>query len=93
MGEQRKGRSTLSGLWKLVLAAVGVAAVVQELRKPSDERTWHGHVGVFPYDFRVPTLERVKNTYWNPNGPLVSSRVWGVGWALNLGAVKKLIRG
>jgi hypothetical protein len=30
-----------------------------------------------PYDFRIPTLGRVRNTYWNPNGPVFSGE--GVG--------------
>ncbi len=43
------------------------AAVYQELRKPPEQRTWHGKVaGVVPYDFRMPTFERLRETYWNP---------------------------
>jgi hypothetical protein len=38
----------------------------------------------------MPTWERVKNTYWNPDGPLLSDRVFGVGWAPNFGAVTRL---
>jgi hypothetical protein len=40
-----------------VIAAIGIgllgAAVVQQLRLPRSERTWHGTVaGVVPYDLR-----------------------------------------
>lgn len=62
------------------------AAIYQELRKPPAMRTWHGTVaGVVPYDFRVPTWERVRDAYWNPDSDVVfSERVWGVGWAVNI---------
>jgi hypothetical protein len=89
--DRRKGRRGLKDLWKLFLAVVGVIAVVQELRKPPDQRTWHGTVGnLVPYDFRKPTFDRFRETYWNPDGPIVSSKLWGVGWAVNVGAVKSL---
>ncbi len=91
--EQRKGPN-LKDLWKLVLAGLGVAAVIQELRKPADERTWHGKVaGFVPYDFRKPSFERIREAYWNPDGPIVSSRAFGVGWVMNFGAVTKLVSG
>jgi hypothetical protein len=92
--EQKKWSPTPKDLWRLVLLVIGVVAVVQELRKPRENRTWHGTVaGFVPYDFRKPTKERFRETYWNPNGPLLSSKVWGVGWAPNVGAVKRLLGG
>src|SRR5436853_2352853 len=88
---------TLRGLRRLVrLAVVGlfVAAVATELKKPEAERTWHGRVGgVVPYDFRPPTMERIRSAYWNPNSDqLFSDRVFGVGWAVNLYRAKELLR-
>lgn len=75
-------------IWRLILAIIGVIAVVQELRKPPDERTWHGKVGdLVPYEFRMPTIDRLKTTYWNPEGPVLSSKAFGVGWAPNFGAL------
>jgi hypothetical protein len=63
-----------------------IAAIYQELRKPPAERTWHGKVGgVIPYDFRFPTVERVKAAYWDPSSDRVfTERVVGVGWAVNI---------
>lgn len=91
---EKKKRSTVKDLWRLVLLVIGVIAVVQEMRKPAEERTWQGRVGdLVPYDFRKPTLERFRETYWNPDGPILPGKAWGVGWALNIGAVKKLITG
>lgn len=62
------------------------AAIYQELRKPPEERTWNGKVaGVVPYDFRVPTLERLREAYWAPESDQVfSEKVFGVGWAMNI---------
>jgi hypothetical protein len=79
---------------KLVGTALVVAAVAQELRKPSSERTWHGRLaGFIPYDFRPPTLERFKDAWWNPEDPRIfTDRAFGVGWAVNLGRVAKLTR-
>ncbi len=73
--------------------ALVVAAVVTELRKPEEERTWNGTLGgVVPYDFRPPTWDRIRNAYWNPNSDeLFSDRVFGVGWAVNLHRAKELL--
>jgi len=62
------------------------AAIYQELRKPPEARTWNGKVaGVVPYDFRVPTLDRLREAYWAPDSDQVfSEKVFGVGWAVNL---------
>jgi hypothetical protein len=62
------------------------AAIYQELRKPPEARTWNGKVaGVVPYDFRLPTLDRLQDAYWNPeNEQVFSDRVFGVGWAVNI---------
>ncbi|MBI2324554.1 MAG: hypothetical protein HYY42_06200 [Chloroflexi bacterium] len=70
-----------------------IAAVYQELKKPPAERTWHGKVGgLIPYDFRIPTVERVRSAYWDPTSNTVfTDRVVGVGWAVNIPAlIRKL---
>lgn len=90
--DKQDKRSGVANVWRLLLAIVGIIALVQELRKPAEERTWHGKVADFvPYDFRMPNVDRMRETYWNPEGPLLSSKVWGVGWSPNFGALKKLI--
>jgi hypothetical protein len=75
-------------MWIIRTAAIGsvVGAIWVELQKPPDERTWHGKLlGVVPYDFRLPTLERVQQAYWNPRSPKVfTDRPIGVGWAVNI---------
>ena len=79
-----KAAVVLSGV-----ALVG-AAVATELRKPSSERTWEGRVaGVVPYDFRPPTVDRVRQRLWDADEPLFTPHVFGVGWTLNLGRLAR----
>lgn len=78
---------------KLLAAVLAIAAVIKELRQPKEARTWHGSVGGFvPYDFRMPTIEKAKTALWNPDGPIVVNRVFGVGWTLNFGAIVATVR-
>lgn len=79
MGDLMKAFRTLA--WLAL-----VAAIYQELKKPSAERTWHGKVaGAIPYDFRVPTMDRIRSAYWDPESDRVfSDKVIGVGWAVNV---------
>jgi hypothetical protein len=80
-------------LIRATVVVLVVAAVVTELRKPEEDRTWHGRVGgMVPYDFRPPTWERIQRAYWNPHSDeLFNDRVFGVGWAINLHRAKKLL--
>ena len=68
---------------------ITIAAVCQELEKPKEEREWHGTLaGLIPYDFRLPTIERLKEAYWNPyNSSIFTREAFGIGWAINLYAL------
>jgi hypothetical protein len=73
--------------------ALGALAIAQEARKPADEREWHGQVaGFVPYDFRFPSIDRIRERLWDPDGALVSPQVFGVGWTVNLGRLSKLLK-
>ena len=79
----------MKDLYRLARTAVWLAffgAIYQELKKPDAERTWHGKVaGIVPYDFRLPTIERLRAAYWDPGSDQIfSDRVFGVGWAVNI---------
>lgn len=92
--DDKKRRLTLRNLWRLGLLVIGVIAIAQELQKPPKKRTWHGKVGdLVPYDFRVPTAERLRAAYWNTDGPFLPGKAFGVGWAVNFGALRRLIAG
>src|SRR3979409_531313 len=87
---------TLRGVRRLVrftAAALVVGAVATELAKPAEGRIWHGRVlGVGPYDFRVPSWDKIRDAYWNPSADsLFSDRVFGFGWAGNLYRAKQLL--
>jgi hypothetical protein len=46
-----------------------------------------------PYDFRIPTVARVKERMWDPESShIVNPRVFGVGWTVNLGKVVAVAR-
>jgi hypothetical protein len=77
---------------KLVAIGLIVAAVIEQLRRDPADRTWEGTVaGIVPYDFRMPTLERARSRWWNPEDErLFVPQVFGVGWTLNLARLAKL---
>ena len=80
--KERGSGSFLRWVWM----ALAAAAIYKEMKLPPEERTWHGEVaGFVPYDFRVPTMDRMRDRLWNPEGPLVGPHVFGVGWAVNFG--------
>ncbi|MBT0995546.1 hypothetical protein KIN34_14775 [Cellulomonas sp. DKR-3] len=93
MGSKDSKRSR-PGVFRILVLALAAAAVVKELRLPADERTWNGKVaGFVPYDFRMPTAERIKQRLWDTDGDhLLSPHVFGVGWTVNLGRVYALVR-
>jgi hypothetical protein len=79
----------LGTLLRIATAAMFAWAVATELRKPRDERTWQGRLaGVVPYDFRPPTLAKIRQRWWNPEDERVfTEHVFGVGWSVNLARV------
>jgi hypothetical protein len=90
-GTQGKG---FANVVRLVKFGLVVAAVAKELSTPEDERTWNGVVaGFVPYDFRMPTVARIRERVWDPQAEhLISPHVFGVGWTLNVGRVVELVR-
>jgi len=77
---------SLMWLLRMAVVAAVAGAIYTELRKPPEERTWNGTLlGFVPYDFRLPTLERLRSAYWNPGSPKIfTARPLGVGWAVNI---------
>ena len=63
-----------------------LAATVGESFEP--DAPSHGRFGGVPIDLSAPTAERVAHTWWNPRDERIFvPRVFGIGWALNVGAV------
>src|SRR3954469_13740335 len=75
----RKPNSPLRRLTRLITIAMVISALVQELSKPAAERTWQGKVWRFvPYDFRMPTWARLRQSIWAPEDPhLFPDRAFG----------------
>ena len=79
---------------KLVAFGLVFAALIDQLRRDPEERTWEGSVaGIVPYDFRRPTLERARSRWWNAHDDrLFVPPVFGVGWTINLARLARLAR-
>lgn len=91
--DTKRQQPNVKDLLKFLAMALAVAALIKEWRLPKEDRTWHGTVaGFVPYDFRKPTIDRVKSTFWDPEGAIVASRPFGVGWTINFGAVVSKLR-
>ena len=75
----------------MLLAA---AAVLEQLRRPADDRTWEGRIVGVPYDFRMPSIQRMMERWWNPDDErLFVPQVFGVGWTVNFYQARKLVMG
>ena len=71
-------------LGSTLIAILLSAAIRDQLRRPPEERTWHGTVFGIPYDFRFPTLDRLRDSFWNKNTPqLLLPQAFGIGWTIN----------
>ncbi|HUV76112.1 MAG TPA: hypothetical protein VMW00_05655 [Dehalococcoidales bacterium] len=76
-------------LIQVATISLTLAAVCQEMEKPKKERKWNGTIASFvPYDFRMPTGEKLRDVYWNPyESRIFGPEVFGVGWAINFYAL------
>src|SRR5437016_7174413 len=72
-----------------VMMVMGIAALMglairEQLQMPPEERTWHGTLYGIPYDFRWPTIERLRETFWNKDtARVLVPQVFGMGWSIN----------
>ena len=97
MGREKRPKKKLTRMQRLVrLVSISLlaTAVVRELRRPAQEREWHGTVaGIVPYELRVPTLRRARERWWSPDDArLLQPTVFGVGWTVNVGRLLRLLR-
>lgn len=80
-------------LLQVAAITVTLAALCQELEKPKEERKWQGKAGFIPYDFRLPTVERIMEACWNPyESRIFTERALGIGWAINFYALLENLR-
>ncbi|HEY8455716.1 MAG TPA: DUF5808 domain-containing protein [Actinopolymorphaceae bacterium] len=90
----RRKKRRFGRLDALLVGGVGAlvaASVIKELRQPPSERSWRGRVAGVPYDYRPPTLDRLRSTWWAPEDErLLQPTAYGLGWDVNVGRVVKL---
>ena len=83
MARKAKNRCIRTVIGFGVIGLVG-AAIVDQLRRPTDERIWQGTIVGIPYDFRRPTLEKFRNTFWNKDtARIFVPHAFGIGWSIN----------
>jgi len=73
-------------MWSTLLVFLVALALRDQLRLPAEERAWHGRIaGRIPYDFRLPTAERLRATCWNKQtAEFLVPQAFGIGWTINL---------
>jgi len=77
----------------LATIVLSAGAVMDQLKRPKEERTWQGSLGKIPYDFRTPSPKRIKRSLWAPDDPRVFvPRAFGVGWSLNFASLKNQLK-
>ena len=75
--------------WKTVTTALTVAAAVYAVRS----RQPYGRFFGIPYDFRMPTLSKIKERLWNPEDERIfTPNVFGAGWSVNAYQLVKRFR-
>ena len=76
-----------------VVAGFGLIVLFRMLDRRGIVRPHGSALGV-PYDFRLPTVERLKQTYWNPEDRrVVVPKAFGVGFDVNFGALVRRVIG
>lgn len=85
MAKRKKKQLTPRGAIAIIATAALVGLALREqLRLPPGERTWHGTLFNIPYDFRRPTIERLRETFWNKNtSRVLVPQAFGMGWTIN----------
>lgn len=73
-----------------VAALLTVVAILDQVGRRPEDRDWHGRVLGVPYDFRLPTAERIRTRLWNPDDErIIIPAVIGIGWTVNLYQLKR----
>jgi uncharacterized membrane protein len=85
MAKHKKKDPTLGN----VLMIIGITALIglairEQLQMPKDQRTWHGTLFTIPYDFRWPTMKRLREAFWNKDtARVLVPHAFGMGWTIN----------
>lgn len=83
--KRNKAASPINFILGILTLIYVVTAITQQLQRPQEQRTWYGQIAGIPYDFRIPTVERIRATLWNKDtSRIFLPRVFGIGWDINL---------
>ena len=75
--------------WRTVTTVFTVAAIVYAIRTGRPEGTFLK----VPYDFRFPTVGRLRERFWNPQDPRIfTPHYFGAGWSLNVYQLLRWLR-
>ena len=85
MAKRQKKQPTPGDVMVIIgLAALMGLAIREQLQRPPEERTRHVTLYGIPYDFRWPTIERLRETFWNKDtARVLVPQVFGMGWSIN----------
>jgi hypothetical protein len=83
--EQKKSANPINFILGLLTVIYVVIAIRQQLQLPPEERTWYGKIARIPYDFRLPTGDRLRAAFWNKDtSQIILPTVFGIGWVINM---------
>ena len=85
MAKRKKKQHPLRNV--IVMIGIGTLmglAIREQLQLPPAERTWQGSLFNIPYDFRWPTIERLRAAFWNrETAQVLVPQAFGMGWTIN----------
>jgi len=82
---RKKILSLINIIFSILFLIYVAIAITQQLERPPEERTWYGKIAGIPYDFRLPTVERIRNTFWNKDtSQIFLPQAFGIGWSINM---------
>ncbi len=81
------------GIRNAIKAVTGILTLGAMIYAFRSKRS-HGTFLKVPFDFRLPTWQRIKKQFWDPEDERIfTPRVFGVGWAINVHQVWKRLNG
>jgi uncharacterized membrane protein len=85
MAKRKKKQPTAGDVMVIIgIAALMGLAIREQWQMPPEERTRHGTLYGIPYDFRRPTIERLREAFWNKDtARVLVPNAFGMGWSIN----------